>query len=82
MPWLDLAKAAAHTLLSVRTLRRYLGDPTHPLPAYLVGGKVLLESVELDEWLRGFPRYSNQVSALVEEALRDIGSQKQRRPQG
>ena len=76
----DLNGAANHCALSIRTLRRYLGDPAHPLPAHLVGGKVLIDRDELDEWVRAFPRHG-QASAIVEEMLRDIG-QRQRRPQG
>jgi excisionase family DNA binding protein len=78
--WLDLNGAANHCALSVRTLRRYLGDPAHPLPAYIVGGKVLIDRDEVDEWIRGFPRHG-QASVIIEEMLRGIGQEK-RRPQG
>jgi len=37
--WLDLKRTAEYCSLSVCTLRRYIGDPHHPLPVYCVGGK-------------------------------------------
>jgi hypothetical protein len=78
--WLDLASAADYTSLSVRTLRRFIGYDAHPLPVYLVGGKWLCDSAELDEWIRGFPRGQSQVNSLVDEILGEIGEHKRARP--
>ena len=36
--------------LSERKLREFLGHPTHPLPARLVGGKWLVARSDLDAW--------------------------------
>jgi hypothetical protein len=37
--WLDLKHAAEYCCLSIRTLRKYIGDARHPLPVRSVGGK-------------------------------------------
>ena len=78
--WLDLARTANYTSLSVRTLRRYLSDPVHPLPHYLVGGKILCDSVQIDAWIRGFPRGQSQVESLVDEVLSELELHKHTRP--
>ena len=78
--WLDLARTANYTALSVRTLRRYLSDPVHPLPHYLVGGKILCDSVQIDAWIRGFARSQSQVESLVDEILGEIGEHQRARP--
>ena len=75
--WLDLTRAADYCCLSVRTLRRCIGDAARPLPVHYVHGKILIDRDELDEWVRGFPRHG-QASAIVEAVLRDIGQRQQR----
>jgi len=50
--WLDLKHAAEYTSLSVRTLRRYIGDAHHPLPVRIVGGKWLTHPSDLDQWIK------------------------------
>lgn len=67
--WLDLARTANYTSLSVRTLRRYLSDAAHPLPHCLVGGKVLCEQREIDEWVRSFAGTTAALDTLVAELL-------------
>ena len=70
--WLDLRHAAEYCSLSVRTLRRYIGDPVRPLPVRLVGGKWLLAQADLDTWLRSFPRAGEDVDRLVDEVLEEL----------
>jgi hypothetical protein len=41
-PFLSLKALASYSGLSVRKLREHLIDPAHPLPAYRVGGKILV----------------------------------------
>ena len=68
--WLDLKRGAERSSLSVRTLRRYIGDSIHPLPVRLVGGKWLIHKDELDQWLQRFPRAGEDIDRLVDEAIK------------
>ena len=70
--WFDLKDAANYCSLSIRTLRRYIGHPQHPLPVRLVGGKLLIARDELDVWLRSFPQAGEDVTQIVDDVLRDI----------
>lgn len=70
--WLDLQHAAEHCSLSVRTLRKYVGDATHPLPVRLVGGKWLMNREDLDTCLGGFPRAGEATDHLVDELVRGL----------
>ena len=70
--WLDLRRMAEYTCLSVRTLRRYIGDPLRPLPVRLVGGKWLARISNLDEWLKSFPQADADLDRLVNEVLEDL----------
>jgi hypothetical protein len=71
--WLSIKSIALeYADLSERKLREFLGHPTHPLPARLVGGKWLIHRHEFDEWLRGFPRAGEDIDALVDEVVRDV----------
>lgn len=60
--YLDLARLARYSGLSLSTLRRYLHDPEHPLPHYDVRlsdkarGRVLVRKSEFHAWVRSaFP---------------------------
>ncbi len=70
--WLDLKGAAEYCALSVRTLRRYLGDPHHPLPVRLVGGKWLSHPGDLDRWIQSFPAGREEIDQLVEELMSEV----------
>ena len=70
--WLDLAGAAVYTSLSVRTLRRHLGDARHPLPAVQVGGKWLIRPQDLDRWVVGFREGHEHIDKMVDEVLKDV----------
>lgn len=70
--WLDLRRAAEYCSLSVRTLRRYIGDPHHPLPVRIVGGKWLTHPADLDKWVQGFPAGREDIDRMVEEVLQDM----------
>jgi len=51
-PYMTLAGASTYTQLSVKTLRRAVNDhPARALPAYRVGGALILRRSELDRWL-------------------------------
>jgi len=70
--WLDLRRAAEYCSLSVRTLRRYIGDMHHPLPVRIVGGKWLTNSALLDEWINSFPKGREDIDRLVDEVLDEL----------
>ena len=70
--WLDLRGVSKYCALSVRTLRRYIGHPQHPLPVRCVGGKWLIAQDDLDAWLQSFPRAGEDVTQIVDDVLRDL----------
>ena len=52
--------------LSPRTIRAWVRDPVHPLPAYRVGGKLLFKWAEVERWLEEFrvtPLNTNELAA-------------------
>jgi len=70
--WFDLKRAAEYTSLSVRTLRRYIGDPQHPLPVRIVGGKWLTHPSDLDRWIKSFPAGKEEIDRLVDEVISEV----------
>jgi hypothetical protein len=40
----------------LRELYEYLTDPTHPLPHYRVGGKIVVRRSEFDAWMAVYRR--------------------------
>ena len=52
--YLALRDLSKHLQLSPRTLRGWVRDPQHPLPAYRVGGKLLFAWHEVERWLEQF----------------------------
>jgi hypothetical protein len=70
--WLDLKRAAEYCSLSVRTLRRYIGDPHHPLPVRIVGGKWLAHPADLDQWIQAFPAGKEDIDRLVDEVISEV----------
>lgn len=70
--WLDLKRAAEYCSVSIRTLRKYIGDAHHPLPVYIVGGKWLTHPSDLDAWIKSFPAGWQDIDRLVEEIVQDV----------
>jgi hypothetical protein len=70
--WLDLKHAAEYCSLSIRTLRKYIGDAHHPIPVRLIGGKWLTNSALLDGWINGFPKGREDIDRLVDEVLDEL----------
>lgn len=69
--FLDLKRLAAYSSCSVRWLRDRLIDRVHPLPHYRIGGKLLVQRDEFDEWIavhRVVPS-SDQLSHIVESVV-------------
>jgi len=59
--YFDIEGLADYSGLSVRTVRRYMVDPVHPLPHHHVcptgkgRGRVLIRKREFDAWVASFP---------------------------
>jgi hypothetical protein len=71
--WLSLKSIQAeYADLSERTLRGYLGHPTHPLPARLIGGKLLVARKDLEQWFRSFPGAREHLDRMVDELIEGI----------
>ena len=72
-PFLSLKVLASYSGLSVRKLREYLIDPAHPLPAYRVGGKILVRRSEFDAWMAAYRREGAvDVEGIVADILHEL----------
>jgi hypothetical protein len=71
--YLPLKVLAEYAGLSVRTLRSYLAAPSHPLPCFRIGGKIVVKRSEYDAWVDRFRvAATDTVDALVAETLRGL----------
>ncbi len=73
--YIDLNEASRRLSLSVRTLRNYIVDPIHPLPAYRLNGKILFAWGEVEQWLKQF----RVQTVKVPEIISNIFSKKERK---
>jgi len=74
-PFFSLRALAAYSSLSVRKLRDLLDDPAHPLPAYMVGNKLLIRKSEFDSWMATHRRQRGaDVDKIVNEVLRGLST--------
>jgi hypothetical protein len=69
-PYLSLRALAGYSGLSVRRLRALLDDPSHPLPCFRIGGKILVRRSDYDVWVAryrrvGRPDVDRVVSAVL-----------------
>jgi hypothetical protein len=73
--YLSLTKGLpAYSGLSERTLRGYLCHPSHPLPCYRIGGKVLVRRSEFDRWAEQFRAVEvAALDALVSHVVKGLG---------
>jgi hypothetical protein len=72
-PFLPLKALASYAGLSVRKLPDVLEDPTHPLPCYRVGGKILVRRSDFDLWIGQYRQIGQQnVDRVVAEVLQDL----------
>ena len=72
-PFLSLRALSVYADLSARTLRTHLYAPSHPLPHYRVGGKILVRRSEFDAWMAAYhQRGRPEVDAIVRDVLRDL----------
>jgi hypothetical protein len=74
-PFLSLRALATYANLSLRTLRYHLADPSHPLPCYRVGGKILVRRSEFDVWVSHYRQVGRaDVASLVTHVLQDMAA--------
>jgi len=72
-PYLSLRELSKYCGLSDRTLRSYIKEPTHPLPCYHVGGKILVRRSEFDRWIESFRRRDGEdLNAIVQQVMEDM----------
>ena len=68
--WLGLRHLAEYSDTSERTLRGWIHLGVDPLPAFRIGGKILVGRRDFDSWLRRhriIPAESVDVNAIVKE---------------
>lgn len=74
-PFLSLKALASYASVSIRKLREYLDAPTHPLPHYRVGGKIVVRRSEFDAWIAAYRRVGqSNVGGIVDSVMRDLRS--------
>jgi excisionase family DNA binding protein len=71
--YLSLRELRKYCGLCDRTLRSYIKDPTHPLPYYRVGGKILVKRSEFDRWMEAFhQRDRADLDLIVQQVVKDL----------
>ena len=72
--YLDLKTLAAYSSCSVRWLRDRLIDRMSPLPHNRIGGKLLVQRKEFDEWmdLHRVVHASDHLSQIVESVVAQV----------
>jgi hypothetical protein len=70
--YLDLRRLSRVSSHSVRTLRDRIHDAVDPLPAYRVGGKLVVKRSEFDAWMSRRRYAAAKVDAIVDDVLREL----------
>ena len=70
--FLDLQALKDYSSIKVRKLRDLINDPADPLPAYQVGGKILVRRSEFDGWIAKRRRGVGELDGIVHDVLRDL----------
>jgi len=65
--WLDLERLAKYASLSKNSLRKHI--KYSGLPAYRVGGKLLIKQLDFDNWVRERPVKALDIKAIAKKAL-------------
>jgi excisionase family DNA binding protein len=71
--YLNIRELSQRLSLSPRTLRTRVKDPTDPLPAYRVGGKLLFRWAEVEAWLARHRVQPVDVNEMVNDLLNPRG---------
>jgi hypothetical protein len=76
LEWLDIKSLTRYAAVSERTLRTWIKNVTDPLPASLIGTKILVSKTDFDGWLRRHRLISGaSTTGIVDEI---VGSLKER----
>lgn len=68
-----LRRLSAYSGLSLRTLRKKIIDPVHPLPIFRICGKIVVRRSDYDAWaLRFRVTHPPKVDAMVNELLKEL----------
>jgi hypothetical protein len=70
--FLDLKRLSQRTSISVSTLRDHINDPSHPLPAYRVRGKILINWIEFKKWIQGFRHKTVDLDTIVDDVMESL----------
>lgn len=72
--FLDLKTLAAYSSCSVRWLRDRLVDRANPLPHYRIGGKLLIQRNEFDQWMEEHRvvHPADELSQIVESVVAQL----------
>lgn len=74
LEWLGLRQLTQYVAVSERTLRAWIHDPTDPLPASRVRGKILVRRSEFDAWLERHKVMLVDLDAIVREMVEGVSS--------
>jgi excisionase family DNA binding protein len=69
--YLSLDELATYSGLSVRQLRKLLHAPSHPLPHFRVGKRVLVKRSEYDAWAQQFHQTGEAPEAALAREILD-----------
>jgi len=72
-PYLDLKKLSEYSCLSQNTLRDHIKHGG--LPAYKVGGKILVKKSEFDDWVEDQRLEVEDLDSIAEEAIESLQRQ-------
>jgi hypothetical protein len=71
--YLSLRDLSKYCGLCERTLRSYIKDPTHPLPCFQAGRKILVRRSEFDRWIEAFRRRDGaDLDMIVQQVVKDV----------
>lgn len=69
--YIGITELSKRTGLSSRTLRKWVHDSARPLPAYLVGGKLLFRFGEVARWIERFRVSQIDLDAMADELMEE-----------
>jgi len=69
--YLDLRGLSQYASLGISTIRDYVKRAG--LPAYKLGGKILIRKSEFDKWMRDYRLHKdNDINDLVDSVMKDL----------
>jgi hypothetical protein len=70
--FLDLKRLSERTSIGVRSLRDHIKSPSHPLPSYRVGGKILVNWLGFKEWIATLRSKTVDLDKMVDDIMKDL----------